>query len=53
VLDGLASGERVATAGSFLIDAENRLEPGSAAERDEPPAPKDAAARSAATPHRH
>lgn len=50
VLDGLASGEKVATAGSFLIDAENRLNPKSAAERDEPPAPKDAAARSAATP---
>ena len=29
VLDGLASGEKVAAAGTFLIDAESRLNPGS------------------------
>jgi len=28
VLDGLATGEKVATAGTFLIDAESRLNPG-------------------------
>jgi Cu(I)/Ag(I) efflux system membrane fusion protein len=30
VLDGLAPGDRVATAGAFLIDAETRLNPGAA-----------------------
>jgi Cu(I)/Ag(I) efflux system membrane fusion protein len=28
VLDGLEPGQRIATAGSFLIDAETRLNPG-------------------------
>jgi Cu(I)/Ag(I) efflux system membrane fusion protein len=53
VLDGLASGEKVATAGSFLIDAENRLNPKSAADRDEPPAPPKGAEAPVAAAHRH
>ena len=38
VLDGLASGESAATAGSFLIDAENRLNPKHAATSTDAPA---------------
>ena len=57
VLEGLASGEKVATAGSFLIDAENRLNPKSAVKKGETPAPSGEATRSAAIPaasaHRH
>ena len=57
VLTGLSRGEKVATAGSFLIDAENRLNPRSAAKESEPPAQKHEATRSAAAPaaaaHRH
>ncbi len=58
VLEGLASGEKVATAGSFLIDAENRLNPKSAVKKKgEPTAPSGEATRSAAIPaaaaHRH
>ncbi len=40
VLDGLTLGERVATAGSFLIDAENRLNPRMEPEGAAPPAPE-------------
>ena len=39
VLDGLSPGEKVATAGSFLIDAENRLNPRSAAKMSAPASP--------------
>ena len=57
VLDGLTPGEKVATAGSFLIDAENRLNPKAAAQVSEPAAPGRDATRSAAAPaasaHRH
>ncbi|OJW17052.1 MAG: hypothetical protein BGO49_31425 [Planctomycetales bacterium 71-10] len=57
VLDGLASGEKVATAGSFLIDAENRLNPKSTVKKGDSPAPKNDDTRSAAAPvaaaHRH
>ncbi|AGA26833.1 efflux RND transporter periplasmic adaptor subunit [Singulisphaera acidiphila] len=51
VLDGLSPGESVATSGSFLIDAENRLNPKAAVK------PIAAATQSAAAPatpvHRH
>ena len=51
VLGGLAVGEKVATSGSFLIDAETRLNPRTA------PKPVEAPTRSAALPapaiHRH
>ena len=51
VLEGLALGEKVAAAGTFLIDAESRINPGTA------PAPADAPARPAvapaSAPHRH
>jgi Cu(I)/Ag(I) efflux system membrane fusion protein len=59
VLEGLAPGDRVATAGSFLIDAESRLNPGAAATnvgsagptpRDAAPAPSGAASGSG---HQH
>jgi len=54
VLDGLAPGEKVAAAGTFLIDAESRINPGTAGT---PPAPAETTARSAvapsAPPHRH
>ena len=54
VLDGLAPGEKVAAAGTFLIDAESRINPGTAGT---PPAPAETSARSAvapsAPPHRH
>lgn len=57
VLDGLFPGETVATSGSFLIDAENRLNPKAAGRRDPAPRPDDDATRSAAAPtaaaHRH
>lgn len=57
VLEGLSTGEKVATAGSFLIDAENRLNPKNAAKKSESPAPSHEATRSAAAPaaaaHRH
>lgn len=57
VLEGLATGEKVATAGSFLIDAENRLNPKNAAKKGESPAPARDETRSAAAPaaaaHRH
>jgi len=60
VLDGLASGERVAEAGAFLIDAESRLNPGSSGAGTPPapvPAPAAGPARSAvappSAPHRH
>jgi len=56
VLDGLALGEKVASAGTFLIDAESRINPGSAAPGTPPP-PAEAPTRSAvvpsAAPHRH
>jgi Cu(I)/Ag(I) efflux system membrane fusion protein len=42
VLEGLAPGEKVASAGTFLIDAESRLNPGAA--------PAEAPARSAVAP---
>jgi Cu(I)/Ag(I) efflux system membrane fusion protein len=45
VLDGLAAGERVAAAGAFLIDAESRLNPGTAM----PPVMGDGPVRSAST----
>ena len=32
VLSGLRSGDRVATAGAFLVDAENRLNPAASAQ---------------------
>ncbi|WP_406701070.1 efflux RND transporter periplasmic adaptor subunit [Singulisphaera sp. Ch08] len=57
VLEGLTTGEKVATAGSFLIDAENRLNPKIEGKKGEPPAPGHEATRSAAAPvaaaHRH
>ena len=57
VLEGVSPGEKVATAGSFLIDAENRLNPKSAAKRGGATVPVGEAPRSAATPaaaaHRH
>jgi Cu(I)/Ag(I) efflux system membrane fusion protein len=57
VIEGLATGEKVATAGSFLIDAENRLNPKNAAKKGESPAPARDETRSAAAPaaaaHRH
>jgi Cu(I)/Ag(I) efflux system membrane fusion protein len=57
VLDGLVPGESVATAGSFLIDAENRLNPKAAGKSDGPPTPSPESTRSAAAPaaaaHRH
>lgn len=59
VLEGLSLGEKVAAAGSFLIDAENRLNPKSASPKGNPPAPSEEAARSAAAAgpagpiHRH
>ncbi len=57
VLDGLSRGEKVATVGSFLIDAENRLNPRSAAKQGESPAPSHEATHSASAPaaavHRH
>ncbi len=60
VLEGLAPGEKVAAAGTFLIDAESRINPGSAG-GGAPPAPvpahAEAPARSAVVPpsatHRH
>ena len=39
VLEGLAQGDRVASAGSFLIDAESRLNPAAPAPTPEPEAP--------------
>jgi Cu(I)/Ag(I) efflux system membrane fusion protein len=57
VLDGLSPGETVATQGSFLIDAENRLNPKSAGKQGASPRPGGETARSAAAPaaaaHRH
>jgi Cu(I)/Ag(I) efflux system membrane fusion protein len=56
VLEGLSPGEKVAAAGSFLIDAENRLNPKTTARKGESPAPSGEATRSAAAPaavHRH
>jgi Cu(I)/Ag(I) efflux system membrane fusion protein len=57
VLEGLSPGEAVATAGSFLIDAENRLNPGAAGRPNASPKPQGGATRSAAAPtaevHRH
>jgi Cu(I)/Ag(I) efflux system membrane fusion protein len=59
VLEGLVPGDRVATAGSFLIDAETRLNPGAAATyvgSSGSPKRNDAPARSASTSeagHRH
>ncbi len=60
VLDGLAIGEKVAAAGTFLIDAESRLNPGSGGTTPPPasdPTPAPAPARSAVAPspapHRH
>jgi Cu(I)/Ag(I) efflux system membrane fusion protein len=57
VLDGLHPGETVATQGSFLIDAENRLNPRAAGKPAASPAPSHEATRAAAAPaapvHRH
>jgi len=57
VLDGLSPGETVATQGSFLIDAENRLNPKAAGEQDSSSKPQGQSTRSAAAPaasaHRH
>jgi len=57
VLDGLSPGETVATQGSFLIDAENRLNPKAAGKQDSSPKPHGESTRSAAAPaasaHRH
>ena len=57
VLEGLFPGEKVATAGSFLIDAENRLNPRSATKKDAAPSPSPETTRSAtataATTHVH
>jgi Cu(I)/Ag(I) efflux system membrane fusion protein len=55
VLDGLAPGESVATAGSFLIDAENRLNPKATARTSDSPRPAGTGStRAAAAPvHRH
>jgi Cu(I)/Ag(I) efflux system membrane fusion protein len=57
VLDGLSPGEKVATEGSFLIDAENRLNPRSLAKTVESPSPRNdstrSAAATAATTHVH
>jgi Cu(I)/Ag(I) efflux system membrane fusion protein len=54
VLDGLLPGEKVATAGAFLLDAETRL---NAATIDTPPAAEPRPTRTAAAPgageHRH
>jgi Cu(I)/Ag(I) efflux system membrane fusion protein len=57
VLDGLSPGETVATQGSFLIDAENRLNPKAAGKQGSSPrhggeTPRSAAAPAAAA-HRH
>lgn len=54
VLEGLHAGDRVATSGSFLIDAESRLNPGAAvpAPATEPePEPKPAASHDSRTAH--
>ncbi len=57
VLDGLSPGEAVATQGSFLIDAENRLNPKAAGKQGASPRPGGESTRSAAAPvaaaHRH
>jgi Cu(I)/Ag(I) efflux system membrane fusion protein len=56
VLDGLAAGETVATAGAFLIDAESRLNPGRAPSSDPEGAPPQAARPAGASTeaaHRH
>lgn len=57
VLEGLSPGESVATSGSFLIDAENRLNPKAAAEPAVPPRSDSGATRAAVAPassaHRH
>ncbi len=57
VLDGLSPGETVATQGSFLIDAENRLNPKAAGKQGASPRPGGESPRSAAAPaapsHRH
>lgn len=59
VLNGLFPGEKVATAGSFLIDAENRLNPRLATAKHTPPPPGEKAAQAAtasgpvAPAHRH
>lgn len=57
VLDGIYAGETVATQGSFLIDAENRLNPKAAGEQDSSSKPQGQSTRSAAAPaasaHRH
>jgi Cu(I)/Ag(I) efflux system membrane fusion protein len=57
VLDGLTTGETVATQGSFLIDAENRLNPKAAGRKGPTPKPGGESTRSAAAPaapaHRH
>ena len=53
VLEGLSPGERVAASGAFLIDAESRINPGTApaAPMGNPsPAPAGASARSAVAP---
>ena len=56
VLEGLAPGEKVAAAGTFLIDAESRLNPGTSS-GGTPPAPAGDSSRSAvvpaASPHVH
>jgi Cu(I)/Ag(I) efflux system membrane fusion protein len=56
VLEGLSSGDKVAAAGAFLIDAETRLNQGAVA-TSEPASPtSDKSTRSAATgggAHRH
>jgi Cu(I)/Ag(I) efflux system membrane fusion protein len=57
VLEGLSLGEKVATTGSFLIDAENRLNPRKPTKPEEPPAKtRKEPVRSASAPisvHRH
>lgn len=59
VLSGLFSGEKVATAGSFLIDAENRLNPKLATAKSTLPTPSEkstpatTASGPPASPHRH
>jgi Cu(I)/Ag(I) efflux system membrane fusion protein len=52
VLDGLASGDRVATKGAFLIDAESRLNPATAPADPVPKGPHPTAAPTEGV-HRH
>ena len=53
VLDGLSPGEKVASAGAFLIDAESRINPGSTGGLPAPEAPARSALAPSETAHRH